>query len=190
MGKSCYIYAGRKSSGAISYFSMVTVASGCVPVTLWDTTVGGNTEALTAAVTEFCACPVKSVCLYRPYCIEDSLRCLFYHLRSIPKVSKVITFYLKRPLEENLLKCTFQWLNGWRKVKQSHWAFTALSLQPFRCGSSDAVMLWGVIPKQNVSNSTEQIEGLSIVQGAAVCYYGNVGPEMEQGRTWQKSGKS
>lgn len=134
MGKSCYIYAGRRSSRAISYFSMVTVASGYVPVsqvTLWDATVGGNTEALTAAVTEFCACPVKSVCLYRPYCIEDSLHCLFHHLRSIAKVSKVITFYLKRPLEENLLKCTLQWLDGWRKVKQSHWAFIALMPSAF-----------------------------------------------------------
>lgn len=60
MGKSCYIYAGTRSSGAISYFSVVT-ASGCLlvsQVTLWDATFGGNMEAPTV----FCACTVKSVC--------------------------------------------------------------------------------------------------------------------------------
>lgn len=58
MGKSCRIYAGTRSSGAISNFSVVTVVSDCLlvhQVTLWDAAVGGTTKAPTGAVTKLYA---------------------------------------------------------------------------------------------------------------------------------------
>lgn len=56
-----------------------------------------------------------------------------------------------------------QWLDSWRKVKQSHGAFAAWNLQPFHCGSSEAVTLCGSFPNKIVFNSVVQIEGLSTV---------------------------
>lgn len=83
-----------------------------------------------------------------------------------------------------------QRLDGQRKVTQSHWAFTALSLQPFRCDSSEAVKLWGSFPNEIVSNSVVQIEGLSIVAEQQSVANGMSAPWWSTGEHGRRAGKA
>lgn len=96
-------------------------------------------------------CLARKMCLLVQALLHRGLS-LFYHLRSTAKVSQAPAFYLKRPLEENLLKCTCNdWTAGERSNSRTELLqletfnlFTVALLRPLHCGGHSQTKLFSI----------------------------------------------